>query len=111
MSQYVIGRIDMVDNLPARVDGTFILNTHGPIPDAPIFDTFAAAQNYIMSLRPSSSVDKDVIIATLVTFLLSLLYLLIRPSYNPLLGASAFLPVCVLCAVLCCAVCSDPCAV
>ena len=93
----------MVDNLPARVDGTFILNTHGPIPDAPIFDTFADAQNYIVSQRRSSSVSdvKDIIIVTLVTFLLSLLYLLIRPSYHPLLGASACLPVCcVLCAVL-----------
>ena len=38
--QYVIGKVD--EGL-----GIFILNTQGPIPEAPIFETFGDAQDYI----------------------------------------------------------------
>ena len=75
LSQYVIGRIDGERWRVMDGAGSFILNHQGSIPDAPVFDTFGDAQNYIMSLRPSSSVSdvKDVIIATLVLLSLYLL--------------------------------------
>ena len=50
-AQYVIGKMD---------EGIFILNTHGPIPSAPVFDHFKDAQYYIMELSKVEPGDRAI---------------------------------------------------